>query len=63
MEKHCNTCRYSYEAVSFSGKSMGQHCNSPHYNSEDYSNKELMEDWGDGHCRFWEQKEDDNDQA
>lgn len=55
FKKSCNNCRYSYEAVNFSGESMGQHCNNVFYNSPKYS---VCEDWGKGYCKFWELKEE-----
>jgi hypothetical protein len=60
--KHCNTCRHSYQAVSFSNKPLGQHCKSPDYNSPDYTRQMLDEDWGKGYCRFYEPKEGETDE-
>lgn len=30
-----------------------QHCSDPRYNSPVYTNQMLLEDWGNGCCRFW----------
>ena len=56
-EKKCSNCRFSYAAQDFSGRAKGQNCSSQKYNSPDYTNEMLMEDWNKGHCRFWEAKE------
>lgn len=58
QEKHCNTCASSYyqeEKNVNGGKDMVrmQHCSDPRYNSPVYTNQMLLEDWGNGCCRFW----------
>lgn len=59
MKRHCDNCKFSYRAINFSGEDIGQHCNNSEYNSSDYTNKMLHEDWDKGHCRFWEEKKKD----
>ena len=58
QEKHCNTCASSYyqeEKNVNGGKDMVrmQYCSDPRYNSPVYTNQMLLEDWGNGCCRFW----------
>lgn len=58
QERHCNTCASSYyqeEKNVNGGKDMVrmQHCSDPRYNSPVYTNQMLLEDWGNGCCRFW----------
>lgn len=49
--KHCNTCLHFYmECEHFH---IRQKCRNPKYNSPNYTHEMLMEDWGQGHCRFW----------
>ena len=60
MEKHCNTCEYSFDVIEKNlhipeGVKM-QHCGSFDYNSPAYTHKMLMEDRGKGYCRFWAPK-------
>lgn len=57
IEKHCNTCAFSFyetnkSAYIPSGVKM-QHCSNPVYNSPEYTQEMLLEDWGLGHCRLW----------
>ena len=54
MEKHCDTCDYSY--MEREGFVLRQKCRSTEYNAENYTHELLMEDWGRGHCRFWTPK-------
>ena len=56
-EKHCDTCKFIYQAINFNNEDIGQHCNNVYYNSPDYTNKMLLEDWEKGHCRYYERKE------
>ena len=49
--KLCNDCLHSYmECEHFH---LRQKCRSPEYNSPNYTYDMLMEDWGQGFCRFW----------
>ncbi|MGE9971884.1 MULTISPECIES: hypothetical protein [Clostridia] len=61
QKKHCNTCASSYyqeEKDLNGGKGLVrmQHCSNPHYNSPNYTNQMLLEDWNKGYCRLWEPK-------
>ena len=50
-EKSCDTCLHSYmECEHFH---LRQKCRSPEYNSLNYTHDMLVEDWGQGFCRFW----------
>ncbi len=51
-EKHCGTCAFSY----YPEGEAREHCSNPNYNSSTYTHDMLMEDWGQGHCRFWTPK-------
>ncbi len=35
---------------------LRQKCRSVEYNSPNYTHDMLMEDWGQGYCRFWAPK-------
>ena len=49
--KLCNDCLHSYmECEHFH---LRQKCRSLEYNSPNYTHDMLMEDWGQGCCRFW----------
>ena len=50
-EKGCNTCLHSY--MECEHLHLWQKCRSPEYNSPNYTQEMLMEDWGQGYCRFW----------
>ena len=39
-----------------------EHCSSPDYNATTYTHEMLMEDWGQGHCRFWAPKIQEGEQ-
>ena len=53
-EKACSNCLHSYmECEHFH---LRQKCRSPEYNSLSYTHDMLMEDWGQGYCRFWAPK-------
>lgn len=57
-EKHCNTCAHSYLKTEnkplLFGRKRRQHCSSPDYNAEAYTNEMLSEDLKRGeYCRFW----------
>ena len=53
-EKSCDTCLHSYmECEHFH---LRQKCRSPEYNSLNYTHDMLVEDWGQGYCRFWTPK-------
>jgi len=61
VKKHCDTCEYSYMSTEKNeytehGIMPVQRCSSADYNSPSYTNQMLMEDWGQGHCRFWAPK-------
>lgn len=60
MERHCNTCEYSYQAISFSNKPLGQNCNNVYYNDSEYTSQMLLDDIQkyDAGCRFYKCKED-----
>ena len=50
-EKNCSNCLHSYmECERFH---LRQKCRSLEYNSPNYTHDMLMEDWGQGYCRFW----------
>ena len=61
-EKSCDTCLHSYmECEHFH---LRQKCRSPEDNSLNYTHDMLVEDWGQGYCRFWTpktQKENHNE--
>ena len=48
IEKHCGNCAFSC----YPGGETREHCSSPDYNATTYTHEMLMEDWGQGHCRF-----------
>lgn len=61
VQKHCNTCRYSYagqekSAYTECGHAPVQRCSNEEYNDSGYTIKKLLEDWGQRHCRFWAPK-------
>lgn len=56
--KHCNTCAHSYYQNEMDmDKGMEevrmQRCSNPDYTGPAYTNQMLLEDWGQGCCRFW----------
>lgn len=52
--KSCSNCRYSYDLPSNRGPmAKKQYCRNKNYNSVNYTTKMLLEDWDQGHCRFW----------
>lgn len=57
LKKHCDTCAYSYyrreQSARFAEFVKRQHCRNPVYNSPNYTQKMLLEDWDKGHCRLW----------
>ena len=61
-EKNCGNCLHSdMECENFH---LRQKCRSPEYNSLNYTHDMLVEDWGQGYCRFWTpktQKENHNE--
>lgn len=61
MKRHCDKCKYSYKEMEHG--ILTQFCNNSDYNSCDYTHEMLMEDWGKGHCRFWEAKEEEEQNA
>ena len=62
MEKHCDTCVYSYQAKDRETilpiRKLRQHCRNPTYNSPEYTSEMFMEDRGHDYCRFWTPKEE-----
>lgn len=46
---HCDTCACSYREQG----DPRQRCRNPAYNAPSYTHDMLMEDWGQGYCRFW----------
>ncbi len=55
--KSCDNCRFAYwqiERDSVRGNSIRQHCRNPSYNSPEYTQEMMLEDWTKGCCRFWE---------
>lgn len=57
MEKHCDTCAYSYQTgdkeTVLPFRKLRQHCRNPEYNAPAYTQTSLLEDWGKDYCRFW----------
>ena len=53
-EKECGNCLHSYMVCE--QFHLRQKCRSPEYNSPDYTQEMLLEDWGRGYCRFWTPK-------
>src|SRR5699024_6053520 len=51
-EKRCGSCAFSYYPEG-TGRAR---CGNPGYNATTYTYEMLMEDWGQGHCRFWTPK-------
>ena len=51
----CASSYYQEEKNVNGGKDMVrmQYCSDPRYNSPVYTNQMLLEDWGNGCCRFW----------
>ncbi len=62
MEKHCDTCAYSYQTKDKETIlpiwKLRQHCGNPTYNSPEYTHEMFMEDRGHDYCRFWTPKEE-----
>jgi len=56
--KSCDNCCFSYWQIetgrSGRGSSIRQHCHSASYNSPEYTQEMILEDWAKGYCRFWE---------
>lgn len=58
VEKHCNTCQYSYlesERSSFR-IALRQKCGNPDYHSSNSLYGNIMEDWSRDFCCFWTPK-------
>jgi len=57
LNKHCNTCAYSFQAKDreslFSIRKTRQHCKNPEYNSLEYTREMFAEDREHDYCRFW----------
>lgn len=58
VEKHCNTCRWSYMEKEINGKAESevvnrQYCSHEIYTSPAYTHEMLMAEIGRGYCRFW----------
>ena len=52
LEKCCRSCAFSRY---LQGETR-ERCGSPDYNAPTYTHDMLMEDWGQGYCRFWTPK-------
>ena len=62
LEKHCDTCAYSYQIKNREhlrlSRKIRQHCCNPEYNSSEYTSEMFMEDRRHDYCRFWTPREE-----
>ena len=50
--RRCDTCLYAYRDQD----DLRQKYSNRMYNASTYTHDKLMEDWGQGYCRFWAPK-------
>ncbi len=64
LEKHCDTCAYSYQDKNWKPLRLfykpRQHCKCPEYNAPEYTCEMFMEDCSHDYCRFWTPREERN---
>ncbi len=62
MNKHCDTCAYSYQTKdresSLPIHTLRQHCRNPKYNSPEYTHEMFTADREHDYCRFWTPREE-----